>query len=47
MVELVGHRNYYLSCLVADELDGSGMQLEKIGQFFQVVPVYFRKVTRK
>ena len=32
------HRNYYLSCLVADGLDGSGLQLEKIGQFFQVVP---------
>ena len=39
------HRNYYLSCLVADGLDGSGLQLEKIGQFFQVVPVFFRKVT--
>ena len=35
------YRNYYLSCLVADDLDGSGLQLEKIGQFFQVVPVYF------
>ena len=33
------HRNYYLSCLVADDLDGNGLQLEKIGQFFQVVPV--------
>ena len=32
------HRNYNLSCLVADDLDGSGLQLEKIGQFFQVVP---------
>ena len=37
----------HLSCLVADDLDGSGLQLEKISHFFQVVPVYFRKVTRK
>ena len=22
------HRNYHLSCLVADDLDGSGLQLE-------------------
>ena len=28
---LLVHRNYYLSCLVADDLDGSGLQLEKIG----------------
>ena len=31
------HRNYYLSRLVADDLDGSGLQLEKIGQLFQVL----------
>ena len=24
--------------------DGSGLQLEKVGQLFQVLPVYFREV---
>ena len=27
--------------------DGSGLQLEKVGQLFQVLPVYFREVAKK
>ena len=28
----------------ADGLDGNGLQLEKNGQFFQVLPVYFVEI---
>ena len=34
----------YLLCFAADDLDGSGLQLEKIGQFFQVLPGYFGEI---
>ena len=30
----------------ADGYDGNGLQLETIGQFFQVLPVYFREVAK-
>ena len=29
------HKNYYYLCLAANGLDGNGLQLEKIGQFFK------------
>ena len=32
--------------LVADDSDGSGLQLEKISQFSQVLPVHLREVPK-
>ena len=34
----------YLLSFAADGLDGNGLQLEKIGQFFQVLAVYFGEI---
>ena len=34
----------YLLSFAADDLDGSGLQLEKIGRFFKVLPVYFGEI---
>ena len=36
---------YYLLSFAAEGLDGNGLQLEEIGQFFQVLPVYFGEIT--
>ena len=40
----LAHRNWYHLYLATDGLDRSGLQLEKNGQFFQVLPVYFEKL---
>ena len=37
-------RNCFHSSLAGDGQDGSGLQLEKIGHFFQVPPVYAGKM---
>ena len=35
-----------LPVITAFGLDGIGLQLEKVGQLFQVLPVYFREVAK-
>ena len=34
----------YVLSFAADGLDGNGLQLENIGHFFQVLPVYFGEI---
>ena len=38
--------SYYLLSFAADGLDEDGLHLEKIGQFFQVLPVYFGEIAK-
>ena len=37
------HRNWYHSSLAVVGWGGNGLQIEQIGQFFQVLPVYLEK----
>ena len=35
---------YLLKSFAADGLNGSGLRLEKIGEFFQVLPAHFGEI---
>ena len=45
-ITLQGHTNWYQSFLPADGLDGNGLQLENIGQCFQVPTVNFEETAK-
>ena len=43
-ITALAHNNWYHSSLAVDGLDENGLQLEKNGQLFQFLPVYFEKL---